>query len=144
MYLVMCGVNHKTAPIEVLERFSISNEHLENALHLLKKITSALEYAILSTCNRTELYLVYEDIPSAEKRPELFFQRYFSPTFSDLKIYLMRLENDEAIRHLFRVASSLDSLIVGEPQILGQVKDFYFIDFFINNYPLHFIISYHT
>lgn len=129
MYLVICGVNHKTAPIDIRERFSIAKDRISDALLFLKDVTNARECLILSTCNRTLICLVYPSIPAKENSPYIFFERYFYPVVSNLDNYLFFLENEEAVRHIFRIASGLESLIIGEPQILGQVKEFYFKSF---------------
>ncbi len=126
MYIVMTGINHKTAPIEIRERFTISKERINEALKFFKEISGAKECLILITCNRIELYAVYQNIPLRDKQPEIFFERFFYSVFKNLNKYLIKKSNEDAIRHLFRVSSSLDSMVVGESQILGQVKRFFF------------------
>lgn len=124
MQLVVLGLNHKTAPVDVRECFAFSEEKIKSALHSLHEYEEISECVILSTCNRSEMYAVVED-PS-EVLPvmqELFVRLSGSPI--DCDDYIFYYIAEEAIRHLFRVASSLDSLVVGEGQILSQVKKAY-------------------
>jgi len=117
--LFALGLNHTTAPLPVRERVVFHVEKLYDALGELTRGASASEAAILSTCNRTELYL------SAE-RPQVaaeWLARYHSLQPDDLRPYLYTLPQDQAVRHTFRVAAGLDSMVLGEPQILGQMKD---------------------
>lgn len=115
--LIVLGINHQTAPISVRERVAFAESALQDALRALKAIPSVQEAALLSTCNRTELYAV-TDQPDA-----LADWLATHPDGStDLHAYLYRHADGEAARHLFRVATGLDSLVLGEPQILGQVK----------------------
>ncbi len=122
MNLVLLGVNHKTAPIEVRERLAIAPSRLAEATRSLVQTPGVHEGMILSTCNRVELLLCQE--PSAPA-PSLFLHDYFALEPALLRPHLYEYREREAIRHLFRVASSLDSMVVGEPQILGQVKESY-------------------
>jgi len=124
MHLLAFGVNHKTAPVEIRERVSFSPDHMSDALQQLVGQPSVNEAAILSTCNRTELYCCLES-PSAINAVENWFSNYHKLQLQDLKPYLYIHPDKEAVRHLLRVASGLDSLVLGEPQILGQVKDAY-------------------
>jgi glutamyl-tRNA reductase len=116
--LFALGLNHQTAPLAVRERVVFHVERLQEALGELKR-GLAREAAILSTCNRTELYV------SGEKPDELaqWLARYHRFGTADLQPYLYTLPNEQAVRHAFRVASGLDSMVLGEPQILGQMKD---------------------
>jgi glutamyl-tRNA reductase len=119
MTLFALGLNHTTAPLPVRERVVFHVEKLYDALGELTRGASASEAAILSTCNRTELYL------SAE-RPQVaaeWLARYHRLQPDDLRPYLYTLPQDQAVRHTFRVAAGLDSMVLGEPQILGQMKD---------------------
>ena len=121
--LVLLGVNHNTAPIEVRERLAIAPARLADATRALAHQPGIREALILSTCNRVELLTVQE---AAENSAALnFFYEYLSIPATDLQPHLYEFREREAIRHLFRVASSLDSMVVGEPQILGQVKEAY-------------------
>ena len=116
--LYALGVNHHTAPLAVRERVVF---HVERLREALGEITRGLanEAAILSTCNRTELYLAGEEPAAAAQ----WFAKYHSISPSELTPYLYTLPAEPAVRHAFRVASGLDSMVLGEPQILGQMKD---------------------
>jgi len=115
--LFTLGLNHHTAPLAVRERVVFHVERLHEALGELKR-SLAREAAILSTCNRTELYV------SGEKPGELaqWLAQYHHFAPAELQQYLYTLPNEQAVRHAFRVASGLDSMVIGEPQILGQMK----------------------
>src|SRR5882672_6855844 len=116
--LYALGLNHQTAPLAVRERVVFHVERLRDALGELKS-SLASEAAILSTCNRTELYIEGEQ-PAAAADWLAQYHR-FQP--AELTPYLYTLPRDQAVRHAFRVASGLDSMVLGEPQILGQMKD---------------------
>jgi glutamyl-tRNA reductase len=120
--LFALGLNHQTAPLAVRERVVFHVERLQEALGELKR-GLAREAAILSTCNRTELYVEVE--MRGEKPGELaqWLAQYHRFGAADLQPYLYTLPNEQAVRHAFRVASGLDSMVLGEPQILGQMKD---------------------
>src|SRR5271170_3214316 len=123
--LVLLGINHNTAPIEVRERLAIPSTRLADATRTLLHQPGIREGLILSTCNRVELLTLQEEATT----PDLprFFHEYFAVTPATLQPHLYEHRDREAVRHLFRVASSLDSMVVGEPQILGQVKESYTI-----------------
>jgi glutamyl-tRNA reductase len=118
--LLLLGINHTTAPIEVRERLAIPLARLADATRTLAHQPGIREALIVSTCNRVELLTVQE--AGAAPVPLDFLQNYLNVPPTDLKPHLYEFREHEAIRHLFRVASSLDSMVVGEPQILGQVK----------------------
>ena len=122
MTLALIGVNHKTAPIELRERIAISSDELPDTIRALAAEPGVAECMIVSTCNRVE---ILASVDSPDTNVASFLQRHFGldPSFLAPHIYTY-LEQD-AVRHLFRVASSLDSMVVGEPQILGQVKEAY-------------------
>jgi glutamyl-tRNA reductase len=120
MTLTIIGVNHKTAPIEVRERIAISREDLPETTRALAAVAGVAECMIVSTCNRVEILAAVES-PSADLTA--FLQRHFSLDSALLAPHLYEHRDQEAVRHLFRVAASLDSMVVGEPQILGQVKE---------------------
>jgi glutamyl-tRNA reductase len=124
--LVLVGVNHTTAPIEVRERLSIPAGRLPDAIRTLVHQPGVREGLILSTCNRVE-FITYQDPSSGPANPALlrFLHEYFAIPSSSVEPHLYEFREREAVRHLFRVASSLDSMVVGEPQILGQVKESY-------------------
>lgn len=126
--LILLGINHNTAPIEVRERLAIASSRLADATRALAHQPGIREALILSTCNRVELLTVQDaaQASTAEKPATLrFLYEYLNIPATDLQPHIYEFREREAIRHLFRVASSLDSMVVGEPQILGQVKDAY-------------------
>jgi glutamyl-tRNA reductase len=120
MTLVLIGVNHKTAPIELRERIAISREDLPDVIRSLAAVPGVIECMILSTCNRVELLAIVES-PAADLTG--FLHRHFALDAVLLAPHIYEHREQQAVRHLFRVAASLDSMVVGEPQILGQVKD---------------------
>lgn len=124
MHITVFGLNHTTAPIEIRERFHISEENLSEFLKRLHS-EGLGETVVLSTCNRTEIYIASEDI---DRALELFKNTALSLLQIErgwLDRYTYEMKDEEAYRHLFQVASGLDSMVIGEPQILGQVKDAY-------------------
>jgi glutamyl-tRNA reductase len=126
MYIIAVGLNHRTAPVELRERFAVSESRLPEALACLKRWPGIDEGVILSTCNRVELYaVVKETAHGVESLRDYMVTLASGVSLEQLAPHLYCLEGAEAIRHLFRVAASLDAMVVGEPQILGQVKDAY-------------------
>jgi glutamyl-tRNA reductase len=122
--IIVVGLNHRTAPIEIREKFSISDAQIREALIRLKSYHGIDEALILSTCNRVEVCAVVQQIQTGFQRIKEFFEDFhagLSPEEWNASLYLYSA--DEAIRHVFRVASSLDSMVIGEPQILGQLKE---------------------
>jgi glutamyl-tRNA reductase len=126
MQLVVLGLNHKTAPVEIRECFSLSEDQVRHGLRHLNEYDEIYECAILSTCNRTEMYAVVEDADDALPMLEDYLASMAGGRFA-VAGYLFYYKDEECIRHLLRVASSLDSLVVGEGQILSQVKKAYSI-----------------
>ncbi|HEX3940097.1 MAG TPA: glutamyl-tRNA reductase [Acidobacteriaceae bacterium] len=122
MKIVLVGVNHKTASIDLRERLAIAPSHLEQATRSLLALRGVREALILSTCNRVEILTCQE--PQAAPIEE-FLAAYFEIDPALVRPHLYEYQEEEAVRHLFRVASSLDSMVIGEPQILGQVKESY-------------------
>jgi glutamyl-tRNA reductase len=130
--LLLLGVNHTTAPIDIRERLAIPTHRLADATRTLAHQPGVREALILSTCNRVELLTVQDgsepepDASNAGSAPGLsmirFLNEYLQVQATDIQPHVYEFREREAIRHLFRVASSLDSMVVGEPQILGQVK----------------------
>jgi glutamyl-tRNA reductase len=120
MQIHVAGVNHSTTPIEIRERLAVSNDRLSDALSLLHKHVS--QGLILSTCNRIEVYSVAEGRDSSQPGID-FFKSWANIAHADLLPYIYCYQNEAAIRHLFHVASGLDSMIIGEFEILGQVKN---------------------
>jgi len=122
MNLQLLGVNHKTAPVEVRERLAIPERKLPEALQSLMTVPGVSEGLILSTCNRVEI-LAQTSNGNTDLRH--FLKQYFNVDPAPYEPHLYELRQNDAIRHVFRVAASLDSMVVGEPQILGQVKEAY-------------------
>jgi glutamyl-tRNA reductase len=124
MKLLLAGLNHKTAPVEVRERLAFEEKAIPEALDRLKKRPGMLEGMILSTCNRVEVAVTADDGADADSIEGFLAEsRRVEPSW--VSPYLYKFGGPEAIKHLFRVASSLDSMVVGEPQILGQLKTAY-------------------
>jgi glutamyl-tRNA reductase len=121
MQLALVGLSHKTAPVEIRERFAFNGDALRGALTSLVSSEEVTEAMILSTCNRVEVVAESPD----DRRLREFLCDYHRIPPDTLSEHLYSFRNAEAIRHIFRVASSLDSMMVGEPQILGQVKEAY-------------------
>ena len=122
MSLVVVGINHRTAPVEVRERVVFEPSRIPEALQQLRSLPEVRESVIVSTCNRTELYCVIDGAGQGELGEWL--QRYHGLGIS-LHHCLYHHGEDKAIGHAFSVASGLDSMVLGEPQILGQLKDAY-------------------
>ena len=125
MKLLLTGLNHRTAPVEVRERIAFDERTLPAALASLRQCPGLLEGMILSTCNRVEIAATIDDHADSSGAVETFLAESRRVERSWVVPYLYRYDGPDAIRHLFRVASSLDSMVVGEPQILGQLKTAY-------------------
>ncbi|HLZ34004.1 MAG TPA: glutamyl-tRNA reductase [Nitrospira sp.] len=124
MHIVVVGLSHKTAPVEIREKLAIPESRLGEALARLCSYPGVKEGMLLSTCNRVEVYAVVEELESGYGRIQEFLaDAHMSLSSEQLTPHLYWQTGDRAISHLFRVASSLDSMIVGESQILGQLKD---------------------
>ena len=123
MALLAVGINYQTAPVSIRERLAFSGDILSTALHNLLEIKEVSEAAILSTCNRTELYCGIEDC-SPQSLID-WMASYKELSVDDLNPYLYTHTDYQLIRHMFRVACGLDSMVLGEPQILGQMKTAY-------------------
>jgi glutamyl-tRNA reductase len=125
MDIRITGLNHKRAPVELREKLAVDDATIQSALAELQTSFQAQEMVILSTCNRVELYSVHEaEPPPPERVIEVLARRHGVPAEA-LSPALYHHQGAEAVRHLFRVASSLDSMVLGETQIIGQVKDAY-------------------
>jgi len=122
MNIQLIGVNHRTAPVEVRERFAVPEKDLPEALQSLLQFPGISEGLIVSTCNRVE---VLAGLQNGSCDLKNFLCDYFKVNRDEFDSYTYEFREKEAIRHLFRVTSSLDSMVVGEPQILGQVKEAY-------------------
>ncbi|TWI54915.1 glutamyl-tRNA reductase [Pseudomonas duriflava] len=123
MAFLALGINHKTASVDVRERVAFTPEQMVDALRQLCQETMSREAAILSTCNRSELYLEMEQ-PTAD-RILTWLADYHHLSFEELRACAYVFQEDAAVQHMMRVASGLDSMILGEPQILGQMKSAY-------------------
>ena len=121
MQLFALGINHHTAPLDVREQVAFQPERLSQALGELVHDRALREAAILSTCNRTEIYCAAEQANGAECAAD-WLARYHALPMDKLRPYLYNLPQRDTVRHMFRVASGLDSMVLGEPQILGQMK----------------------
>lgn len=125
MNIVLVGMNHRSAPLEIREKLSISCEEDSSPIREVLKIPDVLEAMYLSTCNRVEVLARVEDRDGAVKSLKGFIFSHGNLSEEELERCLYVYSGEEAVRHIFRVASSLDSMVMGEPQILGQVKDAY-------------------
>ncbi len=123
MHLLVVGASHRTAPVELRERLDFSSRGLEQAVRALAARGPALEAVVVSTCNRAELYVACRDAGATTDELLGFFCDFHHLPAEQVRPHLYAHTDHDAARHLFRVASGLDSLVVGEPQILGQVKD---------------------
>lgn len=124
MELLCLGLNHKTAPVEVRERFAVGTTRLGESASELVAMTGVAEGVVISTCNRTEFYLVAPDAAGAFKRLESHLAEK-TRLHDDAAPHFYRMEKSEAARHLCRVVSGLDSMMLGETEIFGQVKQAY-------------------
>jgi len=123
--IIVTGLSHKTAPLEIREGFSIQDDAYEDVLSDLNSRGSILESLVLSTCNRTEIYVVTNDYEACVTEINDSLVNYHNIEEKIIKNHFYSYTNEHAVKHLLRVTSSLDSMVVGEPQILGQVKDSY-------------------
>ena len=122
MSIVALGLNHTTAPLELRERASVDDRGISSALQSLSSFPGVSEAAILSTCNRTDLYC---GVGAGQDAPTRWFDEFLGIDRGDLAGHLYVHREDAAVRHVMRVASGLDSMVLGEPQILGQLKQAY-------------------
>lgn len=120
MHVLSIGLNHKTAPVEIRERAAVTADHLEDALRDIAAQDIVQEATILSTCNRTEVYC--QTAINDTKQIGQWLCDFHELKHDDVAPYLYSHPNQNAVRHAFRVASGLDSMVLGEPQILGQMK----------------------
>jgi glutamyl-tRNA reductase len=116
MTLLACGINHHKTPLELREKVAFSKERAKSALQEIKRLNAANEAMILPTCNRVEVYSITENPNSFQSWLTDFFQERLDP-------YWYAYTDEQAVSHIFRVASGLDSMVLGEPQILGQMKE---------------------
>ncbi len=123
--IVVIGLNHKTAPVELRECIAFSEDETAIALEALKKEPNIREVLLLSTCNRVEVLMVTDEQAAAVASAKQFIARFNQVPTAKFEASLYVHRGDDAVRHIFRVAASLDSMILGEPQILGQIKEAY-------------------
>jgi glutamyl-tRNA reductase len=123
--IVLLGLNHKTAPVELRECLAFSKEETDIALETLADHETIEEVLVLSTCNRVEVLLTTKNISRSVEAAKSFLSDFKKISPGDFEDSLYVYEGEEAVRHLFRVACSLDSMMVGEPQISGQIKEAY-------------------
>lgn len=123
MSIIVVGLSHKTAPVDVREKLSFPEATVPDAFKALMSYEGIKEGLILSTCNRVELYASAQDSAKGVEQIKKFISDYHKLSPESLELSLYVYTEGEAVRHTFRVASSLDSMVVGEPQILGQLKD---------------------
>lgn len=123
MHIVVVGLNYRSAPVEIREKFAFSSQQLPAALQELKMTKSILECVIVSTCNRTEIYAVVDREHLCAHYIHAFLESRFGVPRAQFAKHLYTYEREEACAHLLRVSSGLDSMVIGETQILGQVRD---------------------
>lgn len=125
MNLVIVGLNHKTSPIEIREKLSFPSHSIGEPLKKLTNHYGLNEGVILSTCNRVEVLAITSELEKGTRQIKRFLSDFHSIPLEILDEHLYVHQGEEAVKHLFRVAAGLDSMVMGEPQILGQVKDSY-------------------
>lgn len=123
MYILQVGFNYRTTPIDIREQFAFAEADLASATVELNKRKSILENVIVSTCNRTEIYAVVDQLHTGRYYIKQFLSDWFSVPMDEFEMYLEMNENDAAVEHLFRLTVGLQSMVLGETQILGQVRD---------------------
>ena len=125
MNIVVVGLSHKTAPVEIREKVAFAPTEMEAPSKQLMALPAIAEGVIVSTCNRVELCAATKEPDLAIAALRRFLAEYHEISPGEIDQHLYDYQGEEAIRHLFRVASSLDSMVLGEPQILGQIKTAY-------------------
>lgn len=123
----MTSLNYKSASVEIRENFTFQKEELAEAIKLLKQTKSILECVIVSTCNRTEVYAVVDQLHTGRYYIKTFLSNWFGIAADEFVNYLTIYENQVAVDHLFRVTCGLNSMVVGETQILGQIRESFFL-----------------
>ncbi|MCP3741249.1 glutamyl-tRNA reductase [Rossellomorea sp. BNER] len=122
MHIIVVGLNYKTAPVEIRERLSFNEGDLPSAMRSLKDKKSILENVIVSTCNRTEVYAVVDQLHTGRYYIKDFLSQWFGIDKDEFSPYLFIYEQDGALDHLFKVTCGLNSMVLGETQILGQIR----------------------
>jgi glutamyl-tRNA reductase len=123
MHILVVGLNYRTAPVEIREKFAFAEADIPEALQRLKATPSLLECVVVGTCNRTEIYAVVDRVKWCGSSIIGFMEAWFGIPKKEIIKHIYSYENERAIEHLFRVSCGLDSMIIGETQILGQVRD---------------------
>ncbi|WP_431027355.1 glutamyl-tRNA reductase [Lysinibacillus sp. LZ02] len=122
MHTLVVGLNYKTAPVEIREKLSFIESDLPNAMQALQNEKSILENVIVSTCNRTEIYAVVDQLHTGRHFIKKFLANWFNIPLEQFEDHVFIREDDASLNHLFRVTAGIDSMVLGETQILGQVK----------------------
>ncbi|RME34409.1 MAG: glutamyl-tRNA reductase, partial [Deltaproteobacteria bacterium] len=125
MNIIVVGLSHHTAPVEIREKVAFAPTDMEKPLRQVVELPEISEAVIVSTCNRVEIYATAKDADAGIAVLRRFLARYHGLEDDLLLPHLYDYQGSDAIRHVFRVASSLDSMVIGEPQILGQIKTAY-------------------
>lgn len=123
MHTLVVGLNYKTAPVEIREKLSFIESEIPNAMEALQQQKSILENIIVSTCNRTEIYAVVDQVHTGRYYIKQFLAQWFHLSIEQFEAHLFIYEEERAIEHLFKVTAGIDSMILGETQILGQVRN---------------------
>ena len=123
--IILIGLNHKTAPVNIRECLAFSQDETRSALGDLRAMASVEEAMLFSTCNRVELLIISKEAQTAAEQAKAFLARFKQLPLEDFESALYQHQGEAAVRHVFRVGASLDSMVVGEPQILGQIKAAY-------------------
>jgi|SRR5690625_597688 len=122
MHIIKVGISYQTAPLEMRERLSFSEEAVSQAMLELQKQSAISENVIISTCNRTEIYAVTDDVDAGTATIRQFLSNWFQLESHEFALFFSCVEGEQAINHLFKLATGLDSMVIGETQILGQVR----------------------
>ncbi|QQK80953.1 glutamyl-tRNA reductase [Salicibibacter cibi] len=122
MHIIVASIDYKNAPVDLREQFAFDDEDLPEALGTLREMKSILECTIVSTCNRTEVYAVVDQLHTGRHFTKKFLSQWFDAPQDSFSHVLNVRENDDAVVHLMRVSTGLESMVIGETQILGQVK----------------------
>lgn len=125
MFILAAGINYRTAPVEIREKFTFTKDEVPEVLKQLRMMNSIMECSLVATCNRTEFYLIVDHIHCGEQNLTMFLQEHFKIDRSEFKKYVYFHSGEDAVKHLFKVTCGLDSMVLGETQILGQVRDAY-------------------
>ncbi|MFC7393730.1 glutamyl-tRNA reductase [Scopulibacillus cellulosilyticus] len=127
MHVIAVGLNHQTAPVDIREKVAFEESTLHEALIKLRQTKSIFEDVIVSTCNRTEVYVVTDQLHTGRYYTKMFLSEWFGIEKKQLTSFLFIKEDAAAVEHLFRVTCGLDSMILGETQILGQIRDHFLL-----------------